>query len=226
LNCCTTGEEETLLGDEYLFTGNTEERVIDVYWLFDDGGLTLLLPYLLTLRKYWSKAKIRLFTPGREDQLERDQINVTALCPKFRIETSDVSILTTLNQKPTEESRARFKQLIEPFRVRSETSSKIVDQEDQPPEGNTNPNPTLNENDIDDDCVEKFAKKTNRQLRINELIREHSHKSDLVCVTLPMVRVGSCPAALYMAWLDSISFNLPPVLMLRGNQESVLTFYS
>ena len=71
LNCCTTGEEETLLGDDYLFTGNTEERVIDVYWLFDDGGLTLLLPYLLTLRKYWSKAKIRLFTPGREDQLER-----------------------------------------------------------------------------------------------------------------------------------------------------------
>ena len=99
---------------------------------------------------------------------------MTALCKKFRIETSDVSILTTLNQKPTEESRARFKQLIEPFRVRSETSSKIAE-EDQPPEGST-PNPTLNENDIDDDCVEKFAKKTNRQLRINELIREHSHK--------------------------------------------------
>ena len=107
--------------------------------------------------------------------LFQDQINVTALCKKFRIETSDVSILTTLNQKPTEESRARFKQLIEPFRVRSETSSKIVE-EDQPPEGSTNPTPTLNENDIDDDCVEKFAKKTNRQLRINELIREHSHK--------------------------------------------------
>ena len=99
---------------------------------------------------------------------------MTALCKKFRIETSDVSILTTLNQKPSEESRSRFKQLIEPFRVRSETSSKIAE-EDQPPEGST-PNPTLNENDIDDDCVEKFAKKTNRQLRINELIREHSHK--------------------------------------------------
>ena len=97
------------------------------------------------------------------------------MCKKFRIETSDVSILTTLNQKPSEESRSRFKQLIEPFRVRSETSSKIAE-EDQPPEGNTNPTPILNENDIDDDCVEKFAKKTNRQLRINELIREHSHK--------------------------------------------------
>ena len=97
------------------------------------------------------------------------------MCKKFRIETSDVSILTTLNQKPTEESRSRFKQLIEPFRVRSETSSKIVE-EDQPPEGSTNPTPAPNENDIDDDCVEKFAKKTNRQLRINELIREHSHK--------------------------------------------------
>ena len=54
-----------------LFSGEPKDRVIDVYWLFDDGGLTLLLPYLLTLRKYWSKAKIRLFTPGRENQLER-----------------------------------------------------------------------------------------------------------------------------------------------------------
>ena len=79
---------------------------------------------------------------------------------------------------------------------------------------------------INEDTLTKFAKKTNRQLRINELIKEHSAKSDLVCVTLPMVRVGSCPAALYMAWLDAISHDLPPVLMLRGNQASVLTFYS
>jgi hypothetical protein len=27
------------------------EGFIDVYWLYDDGGLTLLMPYILTTRK-------------------------------------------------------------------------------------------------------------------------------------------------------------------------------
>jgi len=220
MSCCTGGGEDIELlpgGDELLFTGETKERVIDVYWLFDDGGLTLLLPYLLTLRKYWSKAKIRLFTPGREDQLERDQIQVSTLCAKFRISPTDVQILTTLNKKPSDESKARFKEMIRPFRV------DVV--EDENASANSKDDEIVDDV-INEETLTKFAKKTNRQLRINELIKEHSASSDLVCVTLPMVRVGSCPAALYMAWLDAISHDLPPVLMLRGNQASVLTFYS
>ena len=51
-------------------------------------------------------------------------------------------------------------------------------------------------------------------------------QSDLIVVTLPMVRVNTCPAALYLAWLETITSDLPPTLLLRGNQESVLTFYS
>merc|ERR1712062_416095 len=113
----------------------------------------------------------------------------------------------------------RFNELIAPFRSTDQDSSSSITSE-------TEPDSDIKADAvIDDDLLEKFRKKTNRQLRINELIRQHSAKSDLVCVTLPMVRVGSCPGALYMAWLDSISYNLPPVLMLRGNQESVLTFY-
>lgn len=43
--------------------------------------------------------------------------------------------------------------------------------------------------------------------------------------TLPVPRenINSC---LYMAWLDILTRDLPPVLMVRGNQTSVLTFYS
>ena len=43
-------------------------------------------------------------------------MQVSALCQKFRIETSEVEILYTLNQKPKEESIERFNQLIAPFR--------------------------------------------------------------------------------------------------------------
>ena len=36
----------------------------------------------------------------------------------------------------------------------------------------------------------------------------------------------SCCAGLYMSYLDLISKNMPPILMVRGNQEPVLTYYS
>lgn len=44
--------------------------------------------------------------------------------------------------------------------------------------------------------------------------------------TLPIGRKGRCPSSLYMAWLETLSQDLrPPVLLIRGNQENVLTFY-
>jgi len=44
--------------------------------------------------------------------------------------------------------------------------------------------------------------------------------------TLPMPRKGLCSAGLYMAWLDTLTRDMPPMLLLRGNQENVLTYYS
>jgi solute carrier family 12 (sodium/potassium/chloride transporter), member 2 len=68
--------------------------------------------------------------------------------------------------------------------------------------------------------------KTNRHLRLRECLLEHSSKSDLVVMTLPMPRKTIVTAPLYMAWLETLSQGLPPFLFVRGNQQSVLTFYS
>lgn len=34
---------------------------IDVWWLYDDGGLTMLLPYIISTRQDWSNCKLRVF---------------------------------------------------------------------------------------------------------------------------------------------------------------------
>ena len=41
-----------------------------------------------------------------------------------------------------------------------------------------------------------------------------------------MPRKGICPAPLYMAWLETLTNNMPPFLLIRGNQTNVITFYS
>ena len=41
-----------------------------------------------------------------------------------------------------------------------------------------------------------------------------------------MPRKGTVSGPLYMAWLETLTANMPPFLLVRGNQTSVLTFYS
>lgn len=44
-----------------IFHSATHNGTIDVWWLYDDGGLTILIPYILSLRSQWSRCKIRIF---------------------------------------------------------------------------------------------------------------------------------------------------------------------
>jgi solute carrier family 12 (sodium/potassium/chloride transporter), member 2 len=52
--------------------------------------------------------------------------------------------------------------------------------------------------------------KTIRHLRLRECLLEHSSKSDLVVMPLPMSRKTIVTASLYMAWLETLSQGLPP----------------
>lgn len=50
-----------LLDQLGIFRTGRQKGTIDVWWLFDDGGLTILIPYILSLRSQWSSCKIRIF---------------------------------------------------------------------------------------------------------------------------------------------------------------------
>lgn len=57
------------------FHKKEQNGFVDVYWLYDDGGLTLLLPYLLLQRKYWNKCKLRIFiqTKSVDSEISEEQ---------------------------------------------------------------------------------------------------------------------------------------------------------
>lgn len=81
--------------------------------------------------------------------------------------------------------------------------------------------PTISESEL-----LAVKEKTNRYLRLREQLIKNSLASDLIVMTLPMPRKNIVSAPLYMAWLESLSRGFPPFLFVRGNQTSVLTFYS
>lgn len=50
-----------IINEMCLFHVSQEKGTIDVWWLYDDGGLTMLIPYILSMRSNWAKCKIRVF---------------------------------------------------------------------------------------------------------------------------------------------------------------------
>jgi len=179
--------------------GTKKKGFIDVWWMYDDGGLTLLLPYILSTRQMFSECSLRVFTLGnRKDDLDRDTRNIAALLAKFRIDFSDVIVIPDVTKRAMDDTKQEHRQIL-----------------DSLPEGT-----------IPEDDLATNKEKTNRHLRLAELLREHSKESELIVMTLPIPRKGSVCPALYMSWLDIMTRDLPPTLLVRGNQTSVLTFYS
>uniref|UniRef100_A0AAQ4P4V3 Solute carrier family 12 member 3 n=1 Tax=Gasterosteus aculeatus aculeatus TaxID=481459 RepID=A0AAQ4P4V3_GASAC len=176
------------------------KKTIDVYWLSDDGGLTLLLPYLLSRRKRWARCKVRVFVGGDADTREE----VIALIKKFRLGFHDVEVLPDVYQSPQPERCVLI----------AHPGVLIIERQQEEPW-------RITEQDL-----ERNRAKSLRQIRLNEVLKDYSREAALIVITMPVGMKGACPNTLYLAWLDFLSRDLrPPVLLVRGNQENVLTFY-
>ncbi|EFX74296.1 hypothetical protein DAPPUDRAFT_252082 [Daphnia pulex] len=57
------------------FRMKQKRGTIDVWWLYDDGGLSMLLPYILTTRSNWANSKLRVFclADDNEEQLTKQK---------------------------------------------------------------------------------------------------------------------------------------------------------
>ncbi|XP_076988617.1 solute carrier family 12 member 3 [Tamandua tetradactyla] len=199
-----------------IFQAEQGKKTIDIYWLFDDGGLTLLIPYLLGRKKRWSKCRVRVFVGGQINRMDQERKAIISLLSKFRLGFHEVHVLPDINQKPRAEHTKRFEDMVTPFRLNDGFKDEAAVAElrrDCPWK-------------ISDEEMSKNRVKSLRQVRLNEILLDHSQDAALIVITLPIGRKGKCPSSLYMAWLETLSQDLrPPVILIRGNQENVLTFY-
>ena len=117
----------------------------------------------------------------------------------FRIDCGDIVAISEAMTLPAKHSREGFLRMIEE---------------------------EIGKDKVDEAMLKIHAKKINFNLRIAEIVRQMSCNSNLVVMTLPVPKKEYLPPALYMSILEYTTRDMPPFLYVRGNQESVLTFYS
>ena len=89
-------------------TGN-----IDVWWLYDDGGLTLLLPHIIKTRKQFKDCKLRVFSlANKSNQLDLETRNLASMLSRFRIDYETVTALPDVTKKADAATKAEFDEMI------------------------------------------------------------------------------------------------------------------
>lgn len=80
-------------------------------------GLTLLLPYIISTRRNWTNCKLRVFAlANKQAELELEHRNMASLLAKFRIDYSDLQVVSDITSKPLECTQQFFDSLIAGFR--------------------------------------------------------------------------------------------------------------
>ena len=171
---------------------------IDVYWLVDDGGFGILMPWLLVNQPFWSNCQLRIFTiPGKTslDQVAALAANFSRMVKEFRIDAK-VKVLVPDELDPLEYAR-----LVAQFGIQ-------VPQDE--------------------------AERLSRYFRLSKLMQATSSESELVFATLPFPRDEHLGPELWFHWLEIMAnpqkiFDseaiMPPIVFLRGNQQSLLSIY-
>uniref|UniRef100_A0A914YX91 SLC12A transporter C-terminal domain-containing protein n=1 Tax=Panagrolaimus superbus TaxID=310955 RepID=A0A914YX91_9BILA len=158
-----TPEQTEILHSLNQFRTTVENGTIDVWWLYDDGGLALLLPYLLTQnRSYLEGARLRIFTVSNHpSSSENEEKELAALLSKFRIQFDEITVVKNDDKDPKPETISEFEKLIQPFYIGSE-------------------NDEFQEGLILEAELENNKDKTKRILKMSEFLRTYSSESNLV----------------------------------------------
>lgn len=171
---------------------------IDIWWIVHEGGLLMLLPFLLTQGKVWKKSRLRIFTVAQiEDnsiQIKKDmekfiyQLRIPAEVKVVEMPSSDISAYTYERTLLMEQRNALLDQLN--IKRTSLTPQMIMDQAHHSRSNQQRPSPgsaaiaieDVKEEEISEekkkmDVVEEDEKKDANDRRSASAAADHSLKN-------------------------------------------------
>lgn len=75
-----------------------------------------MLPYIISTRRNWQEARLRVFAlANKKDEVEVEMSSMASLLAKFRIDYSDLELLTDITKKADDSTYYYFKDLIRNF---------------------------------------------------------------------------------------------------------------
>merc|ERR1711971_665439 len=86
------------------------DTVIDVWWMIDDGGLCMLIPYIMTMHKFWARCKLRMLMVAAEDDVSGDISTMKGLIKQFRL-PYEGPLLVSAKQAPHSSTVAKYEKL-------------------------------------------------------------------------------------------------------------------
>ncbi|XP_060864758.1 bumetanide-sensitive sodium-(potassium)-chloride cotransporter-like [Metopolophium dirhodum] len=179
---------------QFSFLSKRNNGTVDVWWLFDDGGLALIIAHIFKSCDVWKKCKFRIF--GVTDQLinvDTEKNKLKQLLSMYRVQFDFIDVV--LAKRTSLKTMANFTTL---------WNQQFINQENQQ----------------QDD--EKYNKQTVIDtLYVKDLLETYSMQSDLIIISSS--KTTEKLDQIHMYWMEVITRGLPPCILIHGNTIQTVT---
>uniref|UniRef100_A0A8C3CR32 Solute carrier family 12 member 7 n=1 Tax=Cairina moschata TaxID=8855 RepID=A0A8C3CR32_CAIMO len=256
----TTAAQQALLVAKNidLFPTNQErftEGNIDVWWIVHDGGMLMLLPFLLRQHKVWRKCKMRIFTVAQMDdnsiQMKKDlqmflyHLRLNAEVEVVEMFENDISAFTYEKTLMMEQRSQMLKQMQLSKNEREREAQLIHDRNTashSTPAVKASVAASVPEKVQMTWTKEKFVAEKHKNkdtnvnqsnvrrmhtaVKLNGVVLNKSQHAQLVLLNMPGPPKNRKGDENYMEFLEVLTEGLDRVLLVRGSGREVITIYS
>jgi len=208
--------------------------IIDIWWVVHDGGLLLLLPYLLSRNHIWRAAKLRVFavTTSSTENPDRLYEAVTDHLRKARIIAS-VTVVDLSHTRISKDMREvdclrSAGEINTQHMTVGEVFSDQVYEIPYVPMGSDNGPEVFQTLSNNEGISDEFKEKNEREataMEMNRIMLEQSRVASLVLTNMPLIRPDQ-PASYFLNYVEVMCGGLGNIILVRGTGAEVITTYA